>query len=104
MSDMTHFRAVLNEILIPRVVGTPNHDKVNKYIKQQMKSLGWDVTEDAFQDQTPVFGKLRFKNIIARLNPNADRYLVLACHYDSKYTREHVFVGKFAFINFFCQV
>ncbi|XP_061713526.1 glutaminyl-peptide cyclotransferase-like [Cydia pomonella] len=93
MSDITHFRTVLDKIMIPRVVATPNHGKVNKFIKKEMSSLGWNVTEDAFDDQTPVFGTLRFKNIIATLNPNADRYLVLACHYDSKYTREHVFIG-----------
>lgn len=93
MSDMTHFRSVLNEILIPRVVGTPNHVKVGNYIVNQMRGLGWDVTENVFADETPIFGTLNFKNIIAKLNPNADRYLVLACHYDSKYMREHDFVG-----------
>ena len=95
LSDMTHFRTVLNEILIPRVVGTPNHVKVGNYISQQMRDLGWDVTENVFSDHTPVFGPLNFKNIIAKLNPNAERFLVLACHYDSKYMREHVFVGRY---------
>ncbi|KOB69739.1 Uncharacterized protein OBRU01_16172 [Operophtera brumata] len=93
LSDMQHFRNTLDEILIPRVVGTPNHEKVGNYIVTQMRGLGWDVTENVFPDQTPVFGTLNFKNIIAKLNPNADRYLVLACHYDSKYTREHVFIA-----------
>lgn len=93
LSDMTHFRQVLEEILVPRVVGTPNHDKVGNYITQQMRDLGWDVTENVFSDTTPVFGTLNFKNIIAKLNPDAERFLVLACHYDSKYMREHVFVG-----------
>ncbi|KPJ08325.1 Glutaminyl-peptide cyclotransferase [Papilio machaon] len=93
MSDQTHFREILNEILIPRVVGTPNHEKVGNFIVKQMKDLGWEVTEDIFPDKTPVFGMLNFRNIIAKLNPEAERYLVLACHYESKYTREHVFVG-----------
>lgn len=93
LSDRQQFRKVLDEILIPRVVGSENHEKVGNYIRDKMKGLGWEFTEDAFTDQTPVFGELKFRNIIAKLNPNADRYLVLACHYDSKYTREHVFVG-----------
>ncbi|XP_013143010.1 PREDICTED: glutaminyl-peptide cyclotransferase-like [Papilio polytes] len=93
LSDQTHFKEVLDEILIPRVVGTPNHEKVGNFIVKQMKDLGWDVTEDIFSDKTPVFGMLNFRNIIAKLNPEAERYLVLACHYESKYTREHVFVG-----------
>nr|QFR37587.1 glutaminyl-peptide cyclotransferase [Odontopera bidentata] len=93
LSDTEGFRAVLDTILIPRVVGTPNHKKVGDYIVKEFKDLGWDVTENEFTDQTPVFGQLKFRNIITKLNPNADRFLVLACHYDSKYTREHVFVG-----------
>ncbi|GBP39886.1 Glutaminyl-peptide cyclotransferase [Eumeta japonica] len=92
LGDMDHFKTVLNEILIPRIVGTPNHEKVGNYIIKQMRDLGWTVEENAFVDNTPVFGPLTFKNIIAKLNPDAERYLVLACHYDSKYTREHVFV------------
>lgn len=98
MSDKQHFKKVLDEILIPRVVGTPNHEKVGNYIVNEMRGFGWDVTEDVFPEQTPVFGTLNFRNIIAKLNPNADRYLVLACHYDSKYTREHVFVGELIII------
>lgn len=93
LSDMQHFRNTLDQILIPRVVGTPNHEKVGNFIANEMRGLGWDVTENVFSDQTPVFGTLNFKNIITKLNPNAERYLVLACHYDSKYTREHVFMG-----------
>lgn len=63
-----------------------------------MKNLGWTVELDSFDDRTPTFGELTFTNIIATLNPNAKRFLVLACHYDSKYTREGDFVGKFIII------
>jgi len=58
-----------------------------------MKDLGWTIESDVFQARTPVFGELKFENIIAKLNPNARRYLTLACHFDSKYTRERDFVG-----------
>lgn len=61
---------------------------------KSMRDLGWAVEEDVFTDDTPVFGPLRFRNVVARLNPAAERVLALACHYDSKYTREHVFVGE----------
>lgn len=94
LSDQRHFKEVLNEILVPRVVGTPEHTKVGNFIVKHMRDLGWDVQEDVFAAQTPIFGVLNFKNIVATLNPNADRYLVLACHYDSKYTREYAFIGK----------
>jgi len=58
-----------------------------------MQGLGWSLESDAFEAYTPIFERLRFENIVATLNPNARRYLVLACHYDSKYYRENDFVG-----------
>lgn len=58
-----------------------------------MSELGWTVESDLFEANTPLFGTLEFENIIVKLNPNAKRYLALACHYDSKYTRERNFVG-----------
>lgn len=58
-----------------------------------MGSLKWTIDTDAFEDVTPVLGKLAFENIIATLNPNAERFLVLACHYDSKYFPNQEFLG-----------
>jgi glutaminyl-peptide cyclotransferase len=58
-----------------------------------MQGLGWSVESDPFEEDTPIFGRLQFENIVATLNPKARRYLVLACHYDSKYFRENAFVG-----------
>lgn len=58
-----------------------------------MKGLGWTVESDVFNAKTPNFGTLEFENIVASLDSNARRYLVLACHYDSLYTREGNFVG-----------
>lgn len=57
-----------------------------------MNDLDWKVTEDTFKTNTPV-GNLAFTNIIATLNPNACKRIVLACHYDSKLTRSGTFVG-----------
>ncbi|XP_018568162.1 glutaminyl-peptide cyclotransferase [Anoplophora glabripennis] len=94
LSDLKYTDEVLDNILIPRVVGTPNHDKVFNYIKSELQKLKWHVEVDEFDDVAPKqFGTLRFRNIIATLNPNAERYLVLACHYDSKYFKDTVFVG-----------
>lgn len=44
-----------------------------------------NVELDEFAAVTPLFGNLTFTNIVGKLNPNADSYLTLACHYDSKY-------------------
>ena len=47
--------------------------------------MNLNVEEDAFQSNVPIFGQVTFTNIIGTVNPNADSYLALACHYDSKY-------------------
>lgn len=84
---------MLDNILIPRVVGTPGHAKVFEFITKKLKSHHWHVDVDQFEDATPNMGKLTFKNIIATLNPDAEKYLVLACHYDSKYFPNGEFLG-----------
>ncbi|XP_056629650.1 glutaminyl-peptide cyclotransferase-like [Diorhabda sublineata] len=92
LSNINYINEILDNILIQRVVGTPGHQKVFDYINKELKDLNWTVDIDEFTDATPK-GPLKFKNIIATLNPNAERYLVLACHYDSKYFENIVFVG-----------
>ncbi|CAK9798047.1 Glutaminyl-peptide cyclotransferase [Anthophora quadrimaculata] len=93
LSNVNHMDEVLDNICVVRIVGTPEHTMVKNYIKRSMEDLGWTVESDSFKDRTPTFGTLEFENIIAKLNPNAKRYLALACHYDSKYTRERNFIG-----------
>lgn len=86
---------VLDQLLIPRVVGTPGHEKVANFIVNELQSLGWHVDIDEFKDTAPQFGELTFKNIIGTLNPEAERFLVLACHYDSKFFKEFDFIGGY---------
>lgn len=93
LSNTSHIDAVLDTILIPRVVGTKNHKKVRNYIVGELKKLNWQIFIDDFEEVTPTFGKLKFYNVIATRDPEAKRFLVLACHYDSKYTRENNFIG-----------
>ncbi|XP_059470048.1 glutaminyl-peptide cyclotransferase-like isoform X2 [Neocloeon triangulifer] len=92
LENAADFKTLLDPIMIPRVVGTANHENVKKYLMDTMENLGWQVEEDAFSATTPM-GRLKFGNVIARLNPQAERFLTLACHYDSKYTREGDFIG-----------
>jgi len=92
LSNMQAFDVTVDPILVPRVVGTPNHAKVKQYIIDQMKSFGWDIETDKFSDNTPL-GRKEFENIIATLDPNARRRLVLACHYDSKFSKDDAFIG-----------
>ncbi|CAM1292890.1 QPCT (predicted) [Pycnogonum litorale] len=77
----------LKHILIPRIPGSPGHKQVAKFITDKMRSLNWHVEQDKFIAHTPK-GAVHMRNIIATLNPDAPRRLVLACHYDSKIMRE----------------
>ncbi|KAE8738986.1 glutaminyl-peptide cyclotransferase [Frankliniella occidentalis] len=79
--------------MVPRVVGTPSHQKVKEFIIGEVQKFGWVVETDPFDAKTPNFGTLRFENIIAKVNPSARQVLVLSCHYDSKYYRNIEFLG-----------
>lgn len=50
------------------------------------------VELDEFRNSTP-YGELTFTNIVGRLNPDADKFLTLACHYDSKYFADFEFLA-----------
>jgi len=82
LSDEQDFRSHLNKILIPRPVGSSNHKKVREYIARSMRRLGWTVEEPRTSDRTP-HGVKDFTNVIATLDPEAPRRMVIACHYDS---------------------
>lgn len=56
-----------------------------------MKNNGWTVELDEFKAMTPK-GVYNMTNVVATLNPMADRYIVIACHYDSK-LMDFYFVG-----------
>lgn len=91
LAQKTDYRAFYDGIFLPvlrvRVPGTKGHHAVKLFIKKQFEDVDWTVTLDEFDDMTP-YGPKRFTNIIATLNPNAKRRLILAAHYDSKYFPE----------------
>lgn len=93
IGDISNMNHLLDNILVPRVVGTEGHKNVKNFIIKTMKELNWAVETDQFKEKTPNLGTLKFENIIATLNPNADRFLILACHYDSKYFANMEFLG-----------
>lgn len=92
-TNLDHFNEALGKILVPRVVGTESHEQVKDYIVESFRKLNWEVELDEFHEDTPIFKNLHFSNIIATLNPKAERFLVLACHYDSKYFPNEEFLG-----------
>ena len=46
-----------------------------------MSNLGWTIEEDKFEQDT-VIGNVEFTNVIATLDPNAPRRMVIACMYE----------------------
>ncbi|XP_052868338.1 glutaminyl-peptide cyclotransferase-like isoform X2 [Anopheles cruzii] len=92
-APMSSLDEALSKLLVERVVGTDSHEGVKNFLIDHMRQLSWTVEVDEFEDTVPIFGKLQFSNVIATLNPNAQRNLVLACHYDSKYFPNQGFIG-----------
>lgn len=94
LSDMSLFKKqILKPMLIERVPDTEGNLFTQEHIKHWMGNrLRWHIDEDSFQEKTPYHVK-SFRNIIATLDPTAKRFLVLACHFDSKYFKDFTFIG-----------
>ena len=79
----------------PHPAGSDAIDKARDYIEEQLRHSGWQVTRQAFTDDTPR-GKIHFVNLIARFSGNADaaspRFLFCS-HYDTKLFDAIRFVG-----------
>lgn len=92
--DEAHFNSTLDSILVPRVVGTHGHEQVRNYLVTSLNGLGFQTEVDEFRQRVPIFGELTFGNVIGYINPQAQNFLSLACHYDSKYfANDPNFVG-----------
>lgn len=92
--DEAHFNSTLDSILVPRVVGTHGHEQVRNYLVTSLNGLGFQTEVDEFRQRVPIFGELTFGNVIGYINPQAQNFLALACHYDSKYfANDPNFVG-----------
>jgi Zn-dependent M28 family amino/carboxypeptidase len=75
--------------------GSDAIEKARDYIEGQLRHSGWQVTRQAFTDETPR-GKVRFVNVIARFSGNANAAspaFLLCSHYDTKLFETIRFVG-----------
>lgn len=79
----------------PHPGGSEAIEKARDYIEEQLRHSGWQVTRQAFTDDTPR-GKIHFVNLIARFpgdaNPASPSFL-LCSHYDTKLFETIRFVG-----------
>ncbi len=76
----------------PRPSGSEAIEKSRQYIEEQLRGSGWQVTRQAFTDETPR-GKVQFVNLIAQFPRNATPLFLLCSHYDTKTFDAIKFVG-----------
>src|SRR5207249_12241969 len=69
----------------PRPPGSEAIEKSRGYLENQLSLSGWQVTRQAFTDDTPR-GKVRFVNLIARFRAQGSgaSSFLLCSHYDTK--------------------
>src|SRR5437868_13257565 len=79
----------------PRPAGSKALEKSRDYIEDQLRRSGWQVTRQAFSDDTPR-GKIQFVNLIAQFPGQAKASppsFLLCSHYDTKMFDAIRFVG-----------
>src|SRR5262249_28098277 len=79
----------------PHPAGSDAIEKARNYIEEQIRRSGWQVTRQAFTDDTPR-GKIHFVNLIARFSGDANAgspSFLLCSHYDTKLFETIRFVG-----------
>ena len=79
------YRFVAEQVAFgPRVPNTKAHDKCAEYLVAKLKSWGAEVTIQKF-DATAYNGTvLKAQNIIASINPEISKRIVLAAHWDTR--------------------
>ena len=79
----------------PRPPGSKAIEKSKDYIEDELRRSGWQVTRQAFSDDTPQ-GTLKFVNLIAQFSGQgkpASPLFLLCSHYDTKMFDAIRFVG-----------
>jgi Peptidase family M28 len=79
----------------PHPAGSQAIEKARDYMEEQLRHSGWQVTRQAFTDDTPR-GKVRFVNLIARFPGDgkaASPSFLFSSHYDTKLFDTIRFVG-----------
>jgi len=76
----------------PRPAGSAGIEQSRQYIKAQLAASGVAVTEQAWEDQTPL-GPTHMVNLVATIPGARKDRLVISGHYDTKLFRQFRFVG-----------
>ncbi|HZV69656.1 MAG TPA: M28 family peptidase [Saprospiraceae bacterium] len=85
----TAFALVAKQVAFgPRIPGTDAHQATRKWLVQKLKSYGASVNEQSFKANTVPLGEVRSVNIIGSFNPTYARRVILAAHWDTRYTAD----------------
>jgi hypothetical protein len=76
----------------PRPSGSAAIEQTRTYIRGQLTAAGVAVTEQAWDDETPL-GKVHMVNLIATIPGARKDRIVISGHYDTKLYHEFRFVG-----------
>ncbi len=68
----------------PRVPGTPAHKACGEWLSEKLKSFGAEVTEQNATITTFDGTQIPMRNIFARINPEAEKRILLLAHWDSR--------------------
>ena len=68
-----------------RIAGSEALDKVRGYLKSNLVTAGWEVTEQPFTEQAPGGQEIRFSSLIGRYQrvPLVKPFYLVAAHFDS---------------------
>ena len=76
----------------PRPAGSPALEQTRGYIEAELKKIGLEPAEQAFDAATPV-GTLHMVNVRATIPGKGEGRIVIAGHYDTKLFHAFPFVG-----------
>ncbi|MDA0314205.1 MAG: M28 family peptidase [Bacteroidetes bacterium] len=68
----------------PRVPSTPGHAATKAWMMETLKKYGWSVEFQDFQAQTYDDLTWDLSNVIASINPQASKRILLAAHWDTR--------------------
>ncbi|EDV97467.1 GH16890 [Drosophila grimshawi] len=85
ISDEKYFNTTLAKILKPRWPGSFGHSEVLNFLIEELQELGFAAVRDELFDQIP------FTNVLGIINMEASDFILLSCHYDSKFTKSNAF-------------
>lgn len=85
---MTDYGVLFRELAVPRLVGTPNHQKVREALMRELEARGFTVEQQRFRGRPArtLFGtprEVHGVNLIAH-RPTVHPAVWLVAHYDSK--------------------